>query len=393
MTSTTTSAPTPPLRSPAPALTGDSITMPFLRNTWYVVGWSDEFHGPGPYSRTVIDCRLVLYRTTDSTLVALHDRCPHRWAPLSKGRVEGDSLRCMYHGLRFDQHGQCVEVPGQSRIAPSLCIPTIPLIERHRLAWVWLGDAAHPDPEKIPDLSMLEQTWRRIYFGSIDYEANYALINDNLLDLSHISFLHAKSVGRPVATEDEGANVQPYIPGGAASTPLKNGVRVESWVCGPAARSVLVPRGTPTGDLWTRTDFLVPGIFISVDRMFIAGTAMENRDRAPPEGITALSDVMSIQAVTPISRRSTRYFFSFGPRSSDLPPSESEQMWAIVQETFREDLQMIQEQQKIIDIDSGGRMGGIAADRGLTFFRKMMNNLLLSERKHISQFERPSHND
>ena len=364
----------------APAATRRNPTdLPFIKNTWYVAGWSSEFDTHAPMARTIIDEPVVFYRQRDRRLIALEDRCPHRWAPLSRGRIEGDDLRCMYHGLKLSYEGRCIEVPGQERIPQGLGVRSFPTLERHRFAWVWLGEAERADPGLIPDLSMLDEPSRRLYWGSLDYEAHASLINDNLLDLSHIAYLHEKTAGQPVVHLAEG-DLTPCIPGGAEAQALERGVRVETWVTGALARNILVPRNVPNGDLWTRTDFLVPGIFISQDRMYPAGTASACRAQPPNDALTAaaqspLSDAMSIQAVTPMSARKTRYFFSYGPRTSDMEEWEANSMWEIVRQTFFEDVAMINAQQRMIDHHPGTRMTGIAADRGLVLFRKLMKAL------------------
>jgi len=358
------------------------IELPFLRNTWYVAGWISELQGSGPIGRTIIDKPIVLYRKRDGKLVALEDRCAHRWAPLSFGRVEGDDLRCMYHGLRYAADGQCVEIPGQDRVAKILCVGTYPIFEKHRLMWVWMGDPQSADPSLIPDLGMLDQPSRRLYWGSLDYDAHYSLISDNLLDLSHFFFLHEKTVGRPVVTTHQG-DLTPYTPGGSEAKPLERGVRVESWVSGPVARNVLTPKKVPNGDLWTRTDFLVPGIFISYEQMYPEGTAQECKGLSPGAERVPLHDLMSIQAVTPMTLRTTRYFYSLGPRACDVDEEEADMMWEITQAAFSEDLQMIQAQQRIIDAHPGNRMCGIAADRGLTLFRNLMKKLIAAENSAI----------
>jgi phenylpropionate dioxygenase-like ring-hydroxylating dioxygenase large terminal subunit len=357
----------------------DKLELPFLKDVWYVAGWMSEFEGPGPFARTIADEPLVLYRKKDKTISALADRCAHRWAPLSRGRTEGDDIRCMYHGVRFRSDGTCAEVPGQSQAAPTLRVRSYSVVERHQLVWVWLGDPARADLHSIPDLSMLDQPSRRIYQGSLDYAAHYSLICDNLLDLSHIGFLHEKTAGQPVVELTDVPAGSCYMPGGSEAKLIDRGVRAESWISGPTARSVALPKRTPDGDLWTRTDFLVPGIFISVDRMYPSGTANRCGRLAPAPELESLSDTMSIQAVTPISKRESRYFYSFGPRASEVDVSEGAAMWRIVLATFAEDVKMIEAQQKVIDQHPGDQMGGIAADRGFTLYRNLMKRLSSEE--------------
>lgn len=357
----------------------EKFELPFLKNIWYVAGWSSEFVGAGPFARTIANEAVVLYRKKDQQIAALADRCPHRWAPLSGGRVEGDDIRCMYHGIRFRSDGSCSEVPGQNQSAPNLCVRVYAAVEKHQLVWVWVGDPARADPGSIPDLSMLDEPSRRIYHSSLDYAAHYSLICDNLLDLSHIGFLHEKTAGLRVVDVADMAAGSCYMPGGSEAKLIDRGIRVESWVSGPAARNVSLPKRVPDGDLWTRTDFLVPGIFISVDRMYPYGMA-DRCGRAPPTpDRESLSDVMSIQAVTPISRRHTRYFYSFGPRASEVDVSEGATMWSIAMATFAEDVRMIEAQQKIIDQHPGDQMGGIAADRGFTLYRNLVKRLSSEE--------------
>jgi phenylpropionate dioxygenase-like ring-hydroxylating dioxygenase large terminal subunit len=362
---------------------GGPADLPFLRNTWYVAGWSSELQESGPIARTIINDPIALYRRKSGELVALQDRCAHRWAPLSLGRVEGDDLRCMYHGLRFAADGHCVEIPDQGRVPKNLCVRKYPTHERHRLIWVWMGDHRSADPRLIPDLGMLDQDWRRLYCGTLDYDANYSLVTDNLLDLSHFFFLHKKTLGRAVSIRPA-SQLTPYTPGGSEAKLLERGIRMERWIPGGRARYVLTPKKVPDGDLWTRTDFLVPGIFIAYEQMYPNGTAQRCNGHPPGPSETPLHDLMSIQAVTPMTARRTRYLYSLGPRQCDADEEETNAMWEITQSAFSEDLQMIQAQQRIIDAHPGGRMYGIAADRGLTLFRNLIKKLVASEMLHNS---------
>ena len=124
--------------------------MTFIRNLWYVAAWSHELEGAGPIGRVIIDEPVVLFRTPDGAVVALEDRCPHRHAPLSLGRVEGNRLRCMYHGLTFDSAGRCVAIPGGATIPPGTVARRFPVQERWSWIWVWTGDPAKADPDLIP---------------------------------------------------------------------------------------------------------------------------------------------------------------------------------------------------------------------------------------------------
>jgi vanillate O-demethylase monooxygenase subunit len=350
----------------------------FLQNSWYVAGWAAEFAQQGPFARTIVGKPLVIFRTPEGQFIALDDRCAHRWAPLSKGCVEGPTIRCMYHGVRFGADGRCVEIPGQTNVASSLQIRSYAIVERHKLIWVWMGRPDHADKGLIPDLSMLDQGWRRCYTGSLDYQAHHSLVSDNLLDFSHLSYLHAKTLGKPVERIDQSV-ANPTIRGGSEAKSLPRGVRVEGWISGPAARIAILPKNIPDGDLWSRVDYLVPGILISHAQMYPDGAADLARDLPPDGAIRPLTDAVSIQAVTPMTRRATRYFYSLCPASADMDNAEADEKWALTLEAFAEDLAMIEAQQRNIDTNPDQQMGIIGADRGLVFFRNLMRRLIEAE--------------
>ncbi|MGH8516338.1 MAG: Rieske 2Fe-2S domain-containing protein, partial [Panacagrimonas sp.] len=169
----------------------------FLKNAWYCAGWdSDVTTGKDALvSRKIANELLVLYRTTTGKLVAMADRCPHRQAALSLGRKEGDSLRCMYHGMKFSSDGVCTEIPGQSTIPERACVQTYPVVEKDNWIWVWMGEPTKADPNLIcfsvgpghPDWSIKTSQMR--------VNTNYRLEVANLADLSHLAWVHEQTVG------------------------------------------------------------------------------------------------------------------------------------------------------------------------------------------------------
>jgi len=114
----------------------------FLRNCWYVAGWSHHFAADALVARTILGEPIVLYRKRDGGVVALEDRCCHRLAPLSRGRREGDDLRCMYHGLKFAPSGKCIEIPQQEIIPSTAVVRSYPSVEQDCWVWLWMGDPA-----------------------------------------------------------------------------------------------------------------------------------------------------------------------------------------------------------------------------------------------------------
>ena len=167
----------------------------FLRNFWYAVAWDFEIKRV-PFGRTVCGEAIVLYRQTNGALSAFEDCCPHRLLPLSRGLVEGDQLVCRYHGLTFDACGQCVSVPGQQGVHRQAKIVVYPVAERHRMVWVWIGDPRLASLDKIPDLHWCsDPEW--VFDGSTYHiRCNYQLLVDNLMDLSHETYVHPTSIGQ-----------------------------------------------------------------------------------------------------------------------------------------------------------------------------------------------------
>ena len=172
--------------------------VPTLRNIWWVAMWSQDLRPGELLARRIMNEPLVFFRGDDGRPAALLDRCPHRWAPLSLGKLVGvDRLRCPYHGLEFGADGTCVRNPHPNYVIPAaMRVRSYPLAEKHSLIWIWMGDAA-PDESMIPDFSPLdpdapEPPGRRDH---ILMSASWDLIMDNLLDLSHVAYLHDGSLG------------------------------------------------------------------------------------------------------------------------------------------------------------------------------------------------------
>jgi phenylpropionate dioxygenase-like ring-hydroxylating dioxygenase large terminal subunit len=163
----------------------------FLRNAWYAVGWVSETQD-GKISRTVLNQPIVCFRKSDGRWAGVSDRCPHRFAPLHKGRIIGDTIQCGYHGLQFDGSGKCVYNPiGNGKIPDSARIESFPVVERYGLLWIWLGNPAAADENLVANYAVLDSpNWVHATGGYVHCEANYQLVVDNLMDLSHVAFLH-----------------------------------------------------------------------------------------------------------------------------------------------------------------------------------------------------------
>lgn len=164
----------------------------FLKNAWYCAGWAHELDNEALVGRKILGKHVMLYRKLDGDVVAVNDACPHRFAPLHQGKRNGDSVACPYHGLEFGPKGQCTHNPhGDGKIPKACKIDSYPLVERWAALWIWMGDADKADPSMIPDFSMTvpREGWTTVY-GSHSVNAEYQLVVDNLLDRSHVQYLH-----------------------------------------------------------------------------------------------------------------------------------------------------------------------------------------------------------
>lgn len=172
--------------------------MTYLRNTWYMAGWSHEI-GEGLVRRRLLGEPTLLFRKQDGTVAALIDRCPHRFAPLSMGTREGDSVTCAYHGLTFDAAGTCVRNPFSDKLPKAARVPAFRTAERDGIVWLWAGDSELADESAIADFSTLFIDGHRPITGLMPMAAPFEYGTDNLMDLSHIEFVHKGSfAGRGV---------------------------------------------------------------------------------------------------------------------------------------------------------------------------------------------------
>ena len=240
-------------------MTDDGI---FLRNSWYVAAWNHELIDGRKLARTILERPVVIYRGASGKVVALDDRCCHRAAPLSMGRIEGDDIRCMYHGMKFEPGGKCIQIPGQDMIPPKLGVRSYPVVERYNLIWIWMGDIEKADPNLIVDYPPLaDPKWRGLP-GYMHYKANWLLIVDNLSDFAHLAFVHTHTLG---GSEEYAYKTKPV-----AIEKLDDGFRVERWHMSadpPPYHCKVISNKTDKIDRRNIGRMIVPGIFL-LDTMF-----------------------------------------------------------------------------------------------------------------------------
>jgi vanillate O-demethylase monooxygenase subunit len=339
----------------------------YVRNAWYVAAWSHELEAGKPIPASILDEPIVIYRGESGRMVALEDRCVHRLAPLSLGRCEGNQLRCMYHGLLYDPDGKVAEIPGQDLVPKQARVRSYPVADRHDWIWVWMGDAALADEALIPPAVGLSDPDYILGHGHLDYAAEARLINDNLLDFSHLSYVHANSFGA-------GPQFAESLP---RLEPLDRGVRFSRWMVdshGQATRRSPVPI-----DSFMTYDFLVPGVLLMWNGQFPVGTAAALEYGRPDFGEAIGGVTFTSQAVTPLGPKTSRYFFSWGPHRDHGGEDLRDTLMDLAAVAFGEDKVMIEAQQKVIDRTPEARIMPTAHDKGVTIFTRLVERMAKAE--------------
>jgi len=191
----------------------------FLKNSWYVAAISSEIERKLTALR-LLDENIVFYRTESGQPVALADSCPHRRLPLSKGRLLNDNIECGYHGLQFDCYGKCVAVPTQERIPPSAVVRSYPVVDRWGLLWIWMGESTLADDSLIIDIENYDNPdWKITTGDALTCACNYQYLTDNLLDPSHVAWVHRTSFAAS-GTEDAALEI----------SETDNGLIVHRWI-------------------------------------------------------------------------------------------------------------------------------------------------------------------
>jgi phenylpropionate dioxygenase-like ring-hydroxylating dioxygenase large terminal subunit len=340
----------------------------FARNCWYVAGWEQDFTEDRLHAVRIAGEPLVVYRKTDGALVALEDRCRHRFAPLSLGCREGDDLRCMYHGLKYAPSGRCIEIPGQDRIPEIARVRSFPILSRHSWVWVWIGGPDRADSALIPRAVGYDDGRYCLRHGQLDYAAPYHLINDNLLDFSHLSYVHRASFG----AGPEFAYERPTV------TRLTRGVRISRWLPNRPAARFSANADAPPSDHYSTYDFLVPGILLMYSANFPAGTAAALEYGAPDRD-RATHATFTSQAVTPLTADTSRYFFSWGPTSGAGADALAESMLRIALQAFNEDKAMIEAQFRVMQSAPHPPVMPTTADKPVLMFQRIMRSMMAGD--------------
>ncbi len=341
----------------------------FLRNSWYAAAWSKDLIDK-PVAKIFLSEKVVLFRTATGRPAALEDQCCHRAAPLSRGEVAGENLACGYHGLQFDSAGNCVLVPGQSQVPSGARVRSYPVHEKWNAIWIWTGDPALADPAKIPELSWLDDRNWTITPGTIELKANYQFIIDNLLDLTHVTYVHKNTLaGDPRE----------------ATTPAKtertaNGVRVGRWMLDFVPPPMFAKAGNFKGnvDRWQLVTWTPPSTVVLDVGCAKVGTGAPQGDRS--QGIS----IWSTHLITPATEETSQYMFCYA-RDFALEDAEmSKLLYEGSRATFMEDAGIIEAVQTN---RVGGSLDGlvhVAADAAQLQARRLLQSMIDDETRALA---------
>lgn len=336
-----------------------------LKNAWYVAAWADEICDQ-PIEQRILGERVVLYRQADGTPAALAGLCPHRRLPLAMGRVVGDNLVCGYHGLEFSADGTCVNIPCQHNVPDSAHIRGYAVAERWGLIWIWMGDAKAADPARIITIDHWgSPDWSYNRGAAMTYDCNYLYITDNLLDPSHVAWVHQSSFG------NGSCEVVPMKITEAAS-----GFTVSRWMMdapvAPFYRD-LVPFDGHT-DRFQHYEVRYPSLAVIKAVLVPAGEGGDGANINPARAF--LMD--SYNFITPVDdRHSCYYWFQMrNVRPDDAALTEA--LSASVLAAFSEDLAVLNGVQAGMD-DATEPFFSIATDTGALRFRHRLDQLISAE--------------
>jgi phenylpropionate dioxygenase-like ring-hydroxylating dioxygenase large terminal subunit len=338
----------------------------FLRNSWYVAAWAHEL-GDRPLARTILGEPIVLFRTASGAVGALRDRCPHRHLPLSMGKIVGEDIECGYHGMQFGVGGRCRAIPSQSLVPPSARVRAYPLREKYGWVWIWMGEADTADEDLIPDFGKLTDPAFAAVGKTNHVRASYRLLIDNLLDLSHVGFVHTSTIG----------NAEFGQKGSLTSRRTGRGVEVVRLVPDVPPPPTYVKSGVlPPGrniDRWQHIDYLAPSfVQIHVGGAEAGTGALEGRTG---HGL----NIWVLNAITPETENSSLYFWASVRQHAIGDEAVDALFLGQVSEAFAEDQQVLEAQQVVLDSEGDSWSLALRQDQGSIEARRVLDKLIADE--------------
>lgn len=349
----------------------------FIRNTWYIAAWSTEIGYGDLLARRVCNDPVVIFRSADGKIGAVEDRCCHRGVPLAKGKVTDKGLQCGYHGLVFDHGGKCIEIPGQDKVPERAQVRGYPILERDEFVWIWMGDPAKADPSLV-----IEYPYRGDYSNwkpehDVHHvQANHMLLLDNLMDLTHLAYVHHTTIG--------GNDPMYHFEAKMETTPTNSGLKYVRWLLNSVPPPHYVKAFGFGGrvDRWQEFEFILPCNVIHWSGAVDVGKgAYEHGNR------NAGYSVRSYHGITPETDRTSFYFrLRSTPNYPRADPATIQQMPKVPtagaspdRAIVLEDIEIVEAQQKRLDDRGEAGLIDIATDGARLLMRRAFERRLAEE--------------
>ena len=339
----------------------------FLKNTWYVACQAEEITDK-PLGRKICNESMVFYKNAEGKISAVQDFCPHRGAPLSLGRVCNGKLVCGYHGLVMGCDGHTISMPGH-QVRNFEPVKSFAVIERYGFVWVWPGDQTKVDPSSMPVFDWFDNPQWAYGGGLYHIQCDYRLMIDNLMDLTHETYVHSTSIGQleidetPSRTVTEGDRV--------TTSRFMEGIKAPPfWQMAMRANDL---DDSATVDRWQICKFTPPSHVLIEVGVALAGKGGYHAD--PKD--KAYSVVVDF--ITPETETSIHYFWGmvrqFKPEDKELTARIREGQGKI----FSEDLEMLERQQKNLLANPDRKLKVLSIDAGGVMSRRVLDRLLAAE--------------
>lgn len=348
---------------------------PWPLNAWYVAARADEI-ADKPLGRQICGEKVAMFRRSDGSVAAVEDYCPHRGAPMSLGKVDGDTLVCPYHGLAMDGEGRACSMPKQ-RVAAFPKTRTFPVVERYGFIWLWPGDARLANASAIPAFEWADNPAFAYGGGLYHVKADYRLMIDNLMDLTHETYVHSTSIGQkeideaPVATRIEGDQA-------ITERAMENVASPPFWRMAQRANG---HDDQGLVDRWQVCRFSLPSHVMIEVGVAQAGTGGRNAPDA-----TRTSAVV-VDFITPESETSHWYFWGMARQFKADDPELTETIRQGQGAIFAEDLELLERQQANLANWPERRLMKLDIDAGGVYARRMIARVIAAEQNDSQMYE------
>jgi phenylpropionate dioxygenase-like ring-hydroxylating dioxygenase large terminal subunit len=354
-----------------------SKKLTFPLNAWYAIAYDVEVKHE-LLARTVCNQKMVLYRLESGSVAILEDACWHRLLPLSMGKLDGDEVVCGYHGLVYNASGRCTHMPSQDTLNPSACVRSYPVAEKHRFVWVWPGDPALADESLVPDLQWNHDPAWAADGRLITVKCDYRLVIDNLMDLTHETFVHGSSIGQQAVAE------APFV-----ATHGERTATVTRWMEGidaPPFWAGQIKQGLGYEgkvDRWQIIKFEAPCTVVIDVGVAETGTGAipvgGNQGDASTSNRTRGVNGYVLNTITPATDGTCHYFWAFARNYCLTEQRMTHQLREGVAGIFREDEHVLEAQQIAMDEHPDHQFYNLNIDAGSMWARRMIDNMMSKE--------------